>query len=57
MATPDVIVGQRAPEFASLICESFDATSDNGINLQGRHLGGVLADEIAKIMPQLFGIE
>ena len=46
MATPDVVVGQGAPEFSSLICESFDATSDDWIDLQRRHLGGILADEI-----------
>ncbi len=47
VATPDIIVSQRAPEFSKLVCEASEASSDNGSYIQRGHLVRVLRDQVA----------
>lgn len=46
VATPDVIVSQRAPKFSKLVCEASEASSDDGSNIQRGHLIRILGDQV-----------
>lgn len=49
----DVVIGQRAPELAKLVCEAGEATTDDGADIQRGHLVWVLGDEVTQLVPEL----
>ena len=53
MSTSDVVVSQRVPEKANLVCVPLNALSDDWLHFQGPHFVRVLGDELTQLIPQL----
>ena len=49
----DVVVGEGAPQFAQLVGETREASSDDGADVQRLHLVGVLGDQVTHLVPKL----
>mmetsp|Transcript_50121 Transcript_50121/g.145341 ORF Transcript_50121/g.145341 Transcript_50121/m.145341 type:complete len:541 (+) Transcript_50121:926-2548(+) len=53
LAQPDEVVPQGDPEPAHLVGELPDAAADDGLDVQGLDVRGVLGDEVAEVHPEL----
>lgn len=49
----DVVVSEGAPQFAQLVRETREASSDDGADIQRFHLVGVLGDQVTHLVPKL----
>jgi len=53
MSTADIVVGEGAPEFAQLVCEAGEASTDDGPDVQRGHFVRVLGDEVTQLVPKV----